>query len=118
MLLTSYFALNALAFGWWLLGHYFGYTGVAAIGGVLIIALGGAVVTGSLEVQTGEKIERSYTNVGTEFKATNETHTNQYSEVAVSREFGGTAGQLSIGGLQMLIGGLLIIHRLNEQNDL
>jgi hypothetical protein len=42
------------------------------------------------------------------------TSATTYETVAPLREFG-NAGPLSLGGLQMLVGGLLLTRRLNEE---
>lgn len=123
MLLETYLALTGVGAGLWLLGHYFSFTGLVAIGGVLVLAVGGTVVATGLAVQSGEYIERSYEPVNetaasngtavnvTDQVAVNETHIAQTRENALHREFG-DAGPLSLGGLQMLAGALLISQHL------
>ena len=114
MLLTSFVVLTALGFGAWLLGHYFEYTGVAAVGAVLIIAVGGAVVFTSLEVRAGETIERNYTTVGNEPVENATTVTETYQTVKISEQFGGPINNFSVGAMIMLLGGLLLTRHLNE----
>jgi len=113
VLLLPFVALSLLGFGIWLLGSFFDYTGIAAIGAVMIIALGGAVVLTDLVVKTGETVEKNYTDVNGTTVVANETRTFQYEPVSLITEFGET-GQLSLGGLQMLVGGLLMSRKLNE----
>jgi len=113
VLLLPFVALSLLGFGVWLLGAFFNYTGIAAIGAVLVIALGAAVVLTDLRVQTGERVEKNYTTAGNTAVVANTTTTFQYETVSIIAEFGG-ASQLSLGGLQMLVGGLLMSRQLNE----
>lgn len=114
MLLTSFIVLTALGAGAWLLGHIFEYTGIAAIGAIILIAVGGAVVFTSLEVKSGETIERSYESVGNEPVETNTSVSNDYDRVEISTQFGGGVSHFSIGGLVMILGGLLMTQHLNE----
>lgn len=115
MLLITFVVLSTFGFGTWLTGHFFGYTAIAAIGAVLVISVGGAVVLTNLEVKTGEQIDRSYTEIN---NSTVETQTNvsyEYSRDAVTREFGDSAAQVSLGGLWMLLGALLFVHDINPE---
>lgn len=113
VLLLPFAVLSVLGFGIWLLGSFFEYTGIAAIGAVIIIALGGAVVLTDLSVRTGVTVEKNHTVVDGETVVANETRTFEYQPVGIISEFGET-GQLSLGGLQMLVGGLLMSRKLNE----
>lgn len=114
VLLTTFVVLNALGFGIWILGHYFEYTGIAAIGAVFVIAVGGAVALTSLEVRSGETIDREYTSVGNEPVENQTTVTKTAETVKISERFGGPLNHFSIGALLMLVGGLLMTHRLEE----
>jgi len=114
VLLIPFVALSTLGFGLFLLGSMLDYTGVAAVGAVLVIAVGGAVALTDLETATGETVEREYTTVNSETVVASTTSTTTYETVAPLREFG-DAGPLSLGGLQMLVGGLLLTRRLNEE---
>lgn len=114
MLLTSFLAISTLGFVLWGIGHFSNYTGIAAIGAVLVIAVGGAVVLTDLHVKTGEEVEREYTEVNNSTVVDNVTRTNTYERVAILDELGNDAGPLSLGALMMLAGALLMVHRLNE----
>jgi len=113
MFLVTFVALLSFGFGTWILGHYFGYHGIASIGAVLIIAVGGAVALTDLRVKTGESVQNEYTVVDNETVVSNQSIQYEYTTVSVSSELGGT-GPLSIGGLVMIIGGALMTQHLSE----
>lgn len=115
MLLVSFALLSVFSVGVWLLGAYFEYAGIAAIGATLLIATGGAVTLTDLEVQTGQTVEKSYTTLDNNTTVVNETETTpQYDTISIIDRFGGSAGHLGFGGLVMVIGGLLFAHTMNE----
>lgn len=114
MLLSSFLATTTLGFVLWGIGHFFEYTGIAVIGAILVIAVGGGVVLTDLNVKNGETVDREYTEVNNTTVVDNVTRSNTYERVAILDEFGGGTGPLSLGGLMMLCGGLLAVHRLNE----
>lgn len=114
MLLTTFVVMSSVGFATWLLGHYFQYTGIASIGAVLLIAVGGAVALTDLQVKTGETVERNYGTVDNETVVVNQTTTNQYETLTILDQFGGVSGPLSLGGLLMILGGLLMTQHLNE----
>lgn len=117
MLLVSFALLSVFSVAVWLLGAYFEYAGIAAIGATLLIATGGGVTLTDLETKTGETVERSYTTVNNE-TVVNETSTQaDYDTVAVIDRFGGPAGHLGFGGLVMAVGGLLFAHTMNELRE-
>ena len=115
MLLAPFFVLTGLGFGAWLLGHYFGFTGIAAIGAVVVIGVGGAVVLSGLLVQTGEVVERDYTTINNSTVETNTTVSFSYEQHALAQQLGGS---VNLGGLQMIAGGLLLIQHLNNRSNL
>jgi len=91
--------VTLFGFAMWIVGTVRGYTGVASIGAVLIIATGAMVTNDGLEYRTGE------------------THiTESTNKTVIQDDFEriDPPQQLSLGGLWMLIGGLLMIHKLNE----
>jgi len=104
MLLVPWATLSAAAAGAFLFGVASNYTGIASIGAVLMLAVGGAVVLTDLETQTGQTVERDFDTIDNTTVAVNETVQYQYDTVAVLREFGGTAGVFGFGALQMLAG--------------
>jgi hypothetical protein len=126
VLLIPYVALSLTGFAFFVLGAHYDYLGVAAVGAVLFIAIGATVAVDDLEAATGEKIvERNITteNVTVDFSTdTQEERTvvdsvtkhKEYQTIAPLREFGGQTGPFALGGLQMLVGGLLLTRRLNE----
>jgi hypothetical protein len=114
MLLTSFVALTSLGFVLWAAGHFSEYTGVAAIGAVLVIAVGGGVVLTDLHVKTGETVDRSYTTVNNSTVVDTVSRSNVYERVVLLDELGGQAGPLSLGGLLMLTGAVLMMRRLEE----
>jgi len=114
VLLVPFVALSTLGFALFLIGHELGYTGVAAIGAVLIIAIGGGVAISDLEVKTGEHVEKTYKTVDNSAVVDTVNRTNQYSTVRPIRRFG-AAGQLGLGAMQMLVGGVLFSRHLDER---
>jgi hypothetical protein len=114
VLLLPFLALSGLGFGLFTMGHFLEFTGVAAVGAVLIIALGGGVALSDLEHKTGEVVTKTYTNSnGSEVVDTVE-RTNRYDTIRPIRRFG-ASGQLGLGAMQMLVGGLLFSRRLNQE---
>jgi hypothetical protein len=121
MLLLSYAVLSLVGFGFFVLGAWLDYLGVAAVGAVLFIGVGGAVAVDDLETQTGVDVERNVTTVPVNQNGTivNETvvdavnRTRQYETVAPLREFG-DSGPFALGAIQMLAGAVLFSRRLNE----
>lgn len=114
MLLVAFATLLTLGFSTFLIGHYFGYTGVASVGAVIIIGVGGAVAMTDLRMQTGKTVDNAYTTAGNQPVVDNQTISYEYDTVSVSKVLGGAAGPFSIGALVMLIGGLLMTQHLNE----
>lgn len=126
MLLLPYTALSLAGFAFFVLGAHYNYLGVAAVGAVIFIGVGATVAVDDLEAATGEKIvERNITthNITTDFSTdTKESRTvvdnvttqTQYRTIAPLREFGGSTGPFALGGLQMVVGGLLLTRQLNE----
>lgn len=114
MLLWPFVVLTSFGLVVFLLGAFNDYTGIAAIGAVLIIAVGGGVALTDLETRTDKNISRTYGQAGNEPVLMNSTASWEHEEVALIETFGGPTGHLSFGGIQMLIGGLLLIHILNE----
>lgn len=114
MLLTTFAVLFALGVGLWVLGTTFEYTGIAAIGAVLVIAVGGTVVLTDLTVRAGSTVEKSHTVIDNETVVSNVTRSPTTERVSLLTSFGGPAGQISLGGLLMTVGGLLLIQSLNE----
>lgn len=135
VLLETYLSLTGVGAGLWLIGHHFGMTGVASIGGVLVLAIGGAVVSTGLVVQSGQQVTYDYEEVnqseleaayndtanetdvirgnGSEHIVVNRTTEPITRTNALTQSFG-DAGPLSFGGLQMLVGGLLISQHLAD----
>lgn len=107
MFLSSFAVLLTAGFGLWLLGHTFDFKGVAVIGAVLVIAVGGAVTLTDLSVRTGETVDKEYTTVDGNTVVDNTSTSYQYEPVAPSEQFGGL-GTFSIGALVMIVGALLI----------
>lgn len=103
MLWTLAGFLTLLGFVMWIVGSVFEYVGIAMIGAAVIIGTGAMVTESGLEYQTGEtRIEES----------------NNTTVVEAEYDSIDTPTQLSLGGLWMLFGGLLAIHRLNETSGL
>ena len=103
MLLTPAAFLVLSGFVLFVIGNVRGYTGVAVIGGVLIVGVGASVVDTGLRYESGE--ERIITN-----ESANET------VVSVDKQYQHTQTpiNLPLGLLVMVAGGLLSIQSLNE----
>lgn len=114
MLLIPFVVLTLLGMGLWVLGASNDYTGIATIGAVLVIGVGGAVTLTDLQTETGERIERDYQTINNSTVAVNETVTPTYDTVALVEEFGGSAGHLGLGGLMMIVGALLFTHTIEK----
>lgn len=130
MLLTAFLAYTALGFGIWILGHllYMSersgvFIAIAAIGAVIIMATGGMVALDDVEQQTGKTIENEFTEAAnvstandTEIVYVNNESQIRYSydRISLTDRFGAAFGQLGLGGMQMIVGGLLMIRDLEE----
>jgi len=114
MYLITMVVVLAVGFGGWLTGHLLGYTGVASVGAVVIIAAGGAVALTDVEVRTGETVDLAYQEVNNETVVASENRNYQYETTALSETVGGDAGPLSFGAVLMILGGLLMTQHLNE----
>lgn len=118
MLLVPFVLLTGVGFVAWLTGHFFEYAGIAAIGAILIIAVGGGVALTDLDRRVAENEVREYTTVNNETVVNQTTTTYETEPVTISEEFGGESGPLAFGGLVMVIGGLLMTHTLRERSGL
>lgn len=99
MLWTLAGFLTALGLVLWIVGSVLDYVGIAVIGAALVLGTGAMVTDTGLEYRTGEtRINETadQTSVQYEFSQTD------------------TPQQLSLGGLWMLVGGLLMIQKLGE----
>lgn len=136
--MQTYLVLTGLGVGLFLLGHLLDFTGVAAIGATIVLAVGGAVILSGLMVQTGVEVTREYRVVnesspdavynqtanssevvamnGTDYVVTNVTREPVLAQNAVTATLGDDAGPLTIGGLQMLVGGLLLSQHLARRS--
>jgi len=113
-LLIPYLVFSVLGLSAWLIGHFFEYTGIAAVGAIILLATGGAVAVTDLEARDGETINKTYSTVNGETVVDEEIVEPEYSRVDQLDQFGPT-GSLSLGGFQMILGGLLFTRRLNEE---
>lgn len=118
MLLWSFVLLSAFGGAMWLLGHYFEYHGVAVIGAVIIIAVGGAAAITDVAVRDGHVIEKDYRDFNTSDDSTdpvnNKTelsYTKQ--EVSVTQSIG-SLESYALGALTMIAGALLLVQDLNS----
>jgi len=114
VLLIPYLVFSGLGLGAWLIGHFFGYTGVAAVGAVLLLATGGAVAMTDLQQRDGKTVNKTYTTVNGNTVVDEEIVEPEYDRVDQLDQFGPT-GSLSLGGFQLILGGLLFTRRLNEE---
>lgn len=118
MLLTSFAILSTFGGAMWLLGHYFEFHGVAVIGAVIMLAVGGAAATTDVTVRDGETIDREYsefnTSDGNSTVVENATHISyEQRPVAVTRSIGSLESYM-LGALTMIAAALLLIQDLNK----
>lgn len=102
MLLTTAVFLSALGFAAWILGTLFDYTGMAAIGGTIVVVAGASVLTGGLERKTGElreSVDADTTDVS-----------YQYEQVQL-------ADKNRLGLLLMLLGAVQVLRALDVLGD-
>lgn len=101
--LPAFSIITTLGFAIWILGYLFDFTGIAVIGGAIVIASGAMVVeNGGLDQKVGEV---EVTN-----STTNETTTSfQYDKYQ-------TPTQFNLGSITTLVGGVLVIHKLREDS--
>lgn len=101
----------------WLIGEFFGYTGIGALGAVFILIAGGAIVLTGLEVQTGTVTTYDYTTVNNSTVASQESVTYQYESQNVLGLFGvpTIVSTLGIGGLLMILGTVLMSQSLSNR---
>jgi len=130
MLLSAFLAYTGLGFGIWILGHllYMSersgvFIAIASIGAIVIMVTGGMVALDDVEQQTGQTIEKDFeeaANVSTAndteiVYVNNETQVRYtYDRISLTDRFGAAFGQLGLGGLQMIVGALLMIRDLEE----
>jgi hypothetical protein len=101
MLLATTGLLVAIGLAAWLIGELFQYRGIGAIGSVIIIAVGAAIVLTGLEYRAG---------------VSTTTETVHYRTTEVGTAFGATfLASLGIGGVLMILGALLLSQTLIEE---
>lgn len=127
MLLTAFLAFSAFGFGIWLIGHLFRasggsqvFIGVAAIGAIIVMITGGTVALTDVYVTNGEVIEKEYDQhvFGTgqdDAYVNNRTVVERTTKrVSITDQFGSAFGQLGLGGLELIVGALLLMADLEE----
>jgi hypothetical protein len=113
MLLATTALLVAIGFIAWFIGEFFGYKGIGAIGAVLIIGVGAAIVLTGLEYRSGVEKQFAYQTINNSTVVDNTTSTVQYETTDVGAAFGATfLASLGIGGLLMLLGAVLLSQQL------
>lgn len=99
MLWTLAGFITGLGLVLWIVGSVLDYVGIAVIGAALVLGTGAMVTDTGIEYKTGE------------------THINETAdETTIQYDFSetNTPQQLSLGGLWMLVGGLLMIQKLGD----
>lgn len=108
MLLILWTVLSAAGLVTFIVGHLLGFHGVASIGAVWLMIVGGQVLLDDIQVKSGEDIERQFTEIGDNATVVenrtivNDTYTNQSWTEAFA-----TDNAVSIGLFEILIGVLL-----------
>lgn len=111
VILNTFLGLSALGFVLWLIGYWFEFTELTALGAIMVVAAGAMVSLGGLEVQSGETIEKDYQNESGTWVNNQTQVTYEYRPVDEPR-------QIQLGGLTMLAGGLLFSRGLTQAADL
>jgi len=105
MLLSTFSTVFLLGFAIWLVGHYFQYKGVAAIGAAFIIIAGSAIALTDLVARSGETrvVDNNTTTIS-----------YQYEPVDIRFLNATILGSLGLGGLVMALGAVLMAQTLTE----
>lgn len=93
-----------------ILGHLLGFPGVASIGAIMLVLVGGDVLLNDIQVKTGENIDRDYSTVGNEPVENQTTVNNTYDTHAWTDTFASN-NAISLGVFQALIGVLLFYNQ-------
>lgn len=106
MLLATFSTLFLLGLSIWLVGHYFRYTGVAAIGAAFVIIAGSAIALTGLETRVGE----------TRVVSNNTTAISYETEPVLAGLLNPTVlRELGLGGLVMALGAVLLGQTIAEE---
>jgi len=97
VILSTAAFLSALGFVAFLVGHVYGYQGIATIGAVLVVGLGAGVMVGGLDVAAGE--ERVEVNSTT-------------TEIETVYDPIGTTSSFPLGLVLTLLGGVMTMRTL------
>ena len=129
MLLSTFVTFTVFGFGVWLLGHLLRRNGgskiflaVAAIGAVLIMVTGGAVALTDVEQPTGQVIDKDYdqhvfgTGQDDAYVNNRTIVTETTTRISITDQFGVAFGQLGLGGLELIVGALLLMADLEEMS--
>lgn len=118
MLLTLWAALTTLAFGSFILGHLLGFHGVASVGAVMLIIVGGDVILNDVQVKTGEQVtneHKLFNETQSESDTTvvqNSTTVNYTYETHSWTEENLGRNAIDLGLFQILIGLLLFYQQM------
>lgn len=100
----------------WLIGEYFQYLGVAALGASLLIIAGSAVALTGLEIRVGETQSFQYTQIDNTTVRESATVSYDYKTRTLAEILNvGVVASLGLGGLLMLLGTLLLSQTLARQ---
>lgn len=116
MLLLPFLTLFGVGLGLFLVGHYFTYSGIAIIGAVLIIAVGGAVTLTDLEQPTGKTLDKSYSDINNSTVNVQTDVRQVTNRTSMTEVFGPSTGQLGLGTLVMLVGATLGTRHMAEES--
>jgi hypothetical protein len=111
VILTLWVALSTAGLVTFVLGHLLNFHGVAAIGAVVVMLVGGEVILGDLQIKDGERIERNYTEVNGTAVATEETVNNTYAQHSWTERFA-SDNAIGLGIMQLLVGVLLFYQQM------
>lgn len=112
MILTLWVALSTAGLVTFVLGHVFGFHGIAAIGAVMVILVGGEIGLTGMEIKDGHTINRTHTTVQSDkVVLDNSTQKDTYTKHSWTRIFSSDHA-LGLGILQMLIGVLLFYQQM------
>jgi len=113
MILTTAAFLSILGLIAWVLGHVYSYQGIAALGAVLMVGVGGAVMVGGLETPAGEEhVEISNSTTNLTAADTETTNTTTTTQVRTVYEPIGTTSSFPTGLVLTLLGGVMTMRAL------
>lgn len=116
MLLSTFAVLMAIGFVAWIVGEFFSYTGIAAIGATVVIIAGSGIALTGLQFRSGAVHNSTHTVIENDTVANSTTVKYQYQTTALADVLGvGILGSLGLGGVVMLLGAIMFSRSLSNE---